>query len=1354
MNIKKSNLNLHGLSFSGHKRVLDKTGYEKHDFYYLYDVNKYNCEIELFNIKRDKKGNITIADKKPAYSEPLIADSRMSGGKISFDMSERYEIHSDEGFAYRFKLTDRTNPKKVSYGFDNGTLLGKNSPEISDKYNVILNNRAIINKNGIMQLFITDGYYPGIESNNGQPTLNEALRAKALTNNRTHANKFGGKFVGIIYRLDKISEDEGITRIVGTPYTRDRISSHFYWTENAYQVAPDLGTEEDFKALQTELFKKGINWIADAALVNEGFGGIHLSSLLRKGNDSYAKNMFRSEDKISLGILPEKSKYTRMKIINAPISVMPDGTTVSNTNYNPAKPTYVQFYDSRLATEAQKKSDSPFALTTYENKNTDNVYDITHHDDAVYPFPIEVSPQELTRNIKHVLKDKKTIDLGDLETIKSITDFSNFNVETKTSAAGLEVWDGNVDIAKLNFFRCGKDDSRFTKIPEYERQEAIADFDRGTLAVRDYAVNSGKYWTKLTADTQFGYASTLLNKERSGQTLDADGYMSLINELVDTGKLPKLSKTVIDKEVIQNVLDGNYYLRRLKAADEKNPINPEYADDSYSVSDYILKQAFDLPLEVLPVSTNLLGILTSPYIVKRANTEEEIGVSRYDLMKAGNPNLPKKYEKTYTQAEELYQNEIVPIISKIISDVPGIKDGNKISEYGKYVVADIAPDLTKYLLLKALNKNANVSVKNGEFDFSKVDRETITMQSLGIPFTGKTDEEEAQIVLNILKQGISQFSEADIKDLKLQLKDRLTSRSLNDFKVAEMLMDRTESGLGWRIDAAKDVVSIDAVREGIDDITDAWKKVISIWKVFYKYVLKENPHAYATAEITDLADLVKNDDKAFFISDADAERKFIEETGITSVANYNYFFSKLPDLFAPLLLEDFDDPSGWQANQEMNQQLITKLVEGWGDNPGFLFQSPDDGVTNSYTFVGNHDKSRILHLLALDQDLFKTNFGSDKKLEDLSDKEKTQREIAAEVLQADINKLDFQKVNPAAIAMGSRLNDAIDDVIKDEKTKTQCKNAIKDLASGTFKGKNFDAEAFGTRPFEIAIKTIFDQIEYTTGKEVPNRADIEAEMLKNVLEPAFERFYSIYKLLVTLPGSPTDFAGDRVGVSGYESKAKNYHQQNRNMIHWEWLQDDNDNKYKFVKEFYKNMNKIANLRNNPKLSALNDGATIALSTDDVKNGNDKLRVQSFVRYNDNSVVLVFTSSTGSSSKLNEKMDRTKVQYGKEIEGTDKEKSYDGEIDVTSILNWKKPSEPQKDEKGNILPLPRKGLDFGITEGTVFKNARPEDDTEYIVVKDAKTDKYTLKQRDKNGNIIDKPFKMDAADLNTLILYKV
>ena len=236
MNIHKNGINTQKVSFGAYHKAPDKKGKLKHYFNYLFDLDKYKCELELYSLKKDEKGNITPSE--------LIDTLEMQDGRITVDMSKYSD--ADEGFAYRYKLTEKTGDKNVSYAFDNGLVAGIFTEKNDDKYNIILNNRATINKNGAMQLIMPDFYYPGIEGVNGKAVLNKARRAEALKSVRTHANKLGGNFYGIMARLPKL-EQEGIKRIVGTPFTKDQVSSHKYWTENAYQISPDFGTEDDFK---------------------------------------------------------------------------------------------------------------------------------------------------------------------------------------------------------------------------------------------------------------------------------------------------------------------------------------------------------------------------------------------------------------------------------------------------------------------------------------------------------------------------------------------------------------------------------------------------------------------------------------------------------------------------------------------------------------------------------------------------------------------------------------------------------------------------------------------------------------------------------------------------------------------------------------------------------------------------------------------------------------------------------------------------------------------------------------------------------------------------------------------------
>ncbi len=64
-------------------------------------------------------------------------------------------------------------------------------------------------------------------------------------------------------------------------------------------------------------------------------------------------------------------------------------------------------------------------------------------------------------------------------------------------------------------------------------------------------------------------------------------------------------------------------------------------------------------------------------------------------------------------------------------------------------------------------------------------------------------------------------------------------------------------GLAWRLDAAKDVIDMDAVRNGDLTFDQAWDQVIEFWSKFVQVVKKKNPNAYIVAEITDVEELMQ-----------------------------------------------------------------------------------------------------------------------------------------------------------------------------------------------------------------------------------------------------------------------------------------------------------------------------------------------------------------------------------------------------------------------------------------------------------------------------------------------------------------
>ncbi|MCD7878404.1 MAG: hypothetical protein LUG16_00550, partial [Candidatus Gastranaerophilales bacterium] len=419
------------------------------------------------------------------------------------------------------------------------------------------------------------------------------------------------------------------------------------------------------------------------------------------------------------------------------------------------------------------------------------------------------------------------------------------------------------------------------------------------------------------------------------------------------------------------------------------------------------------------------------------------------------------------------------------------------TEYGKYVISEIAPELTKYLIIKGLSPKADIKINDKDsIDFSNVKSDEITMQSIGIPYSGYTREEEADTVVKILNEGINRIPQNEINKLKQMAENRFANRKLNDFKVAEMIIDRTEPGLGWRIDAAKDIVSIDSLKTSTDEKDEAWDNVIDFWKRYNEGVHEYNPHAYTTAELTDLSTIFPADNNAKYIGDADAERKFLEQTGIISVANYSYFFTLMTDMFSNYLA-DSNQPS-WMSDQGKNFELLKKLDTGWGNNPGFLFQSPDDGVTNSYTFGDNHDKPRLLHMLGVDMNLFNTTFEKRGYEKDPDNEIELQKyKDAAYVLEKEIEEVN-EHDSGASVAMGLRIDKAIESLESAKELSqslgSELKQSVKNLANGTYLGNEIeDNSAFGKKPFDAAIGCVVKELNHNR----PSNNKLDEQEVKN-----------------------------------------------------------------------------------------------------------------------------------------------------------------------------------------------------------------------------------------------------------------
>ena len=181
--------------------------------------------------------------------------------------------------------------------------------------------------------------------------------------------------------------------------------------------------------------------------------------------------------------------------------------------------------------------------------------------------------------------------------------------------------------------------------------------------------------------------------------------------------------------------------------------------------------------------------------------------------------------------------------------------------------------------------------------------------------------------------------------------------------------------------------------------------------------------------------------------------------------------------------------------------------------------------------------------------------------------------------------------------------------------------ALDNLKKGSYtvdrKNTRFDSEDFGTRAFDLTIEDAVNEAMLLSedfnsfAKKNPEKIKrLKAQTLRGILEPAMSKYRSMLFAMVALPGSPTHFAGDELGMTGWETFCKNEKQDNRNALRFDWLSNDD---YKFVKNYSEILSHVMNIRNDKAASALVNGTLQPLEKQKMTNGGDAV---AFYRYND------------------------------------------------------------------------------------------------------------------------------------------
>ncbi len=1074
-------------SFKGYEQEIDDVGKRVMRFNYPFDHKKEAIKA-LLEIYRLKENDRVFAGYDVIPQKAYTTELKSQGTVI--DLENDVNLDPDESFAYKISI--------------NGQYV-KDSGLIKDDYNIVSRRGTapMVQGSGISSM-------PRIHrigvfyKEDGTIGYNEEEQAEAEKSINTFSSTPKGNLASIEYDIPFLKETFGTKFLFLNPVPgSDTLTHHGYWVEDNMQLAPSMASLENYHSFVKTLFRYGMIQVYDAPLTSEGLKGKLFQYALRwSDRNPQAQYWFKmqgvKDGPLGLGLIPVNSENLRHKIINAPVIINPEtNKKEKNPNYDENKDTIIQIYDASLVTPEMETNEE--LITSVKKIDTKRAIDINTHDDTTPNFAFKINPKEYEARVDALIEYNKTsekpLDRKSAEGTMFIAQFSNFKIISKTEG-GFVAWDANTDLAKKNFNISGFDEKllQSLSIPERDLEKLRAYI--GTREVQDMAVQTGTYWAQKSKDIQTLYVA---------QTVKNIDSLNELNKLID-GVLKETNKNGEQEYLIEPTLPTE---ARLTQNQFDNIVSGFYNFESkgnLSKDKFTIKSLMKLPIETLEFEPKTSAVLATSYFSNRATSDEQIGLSRFDLMEADNPHLLEQYEDIYIKVNRLYKNQLLNFADEVIKEVNEaskeklIGADGEYTEYGEAVVNLLAPIISKYALLKSLARDklkARLLADNQlSYNYDEI-RKATDLGALGI--RGASPEDEAKQLYNKILQGLNKLDEKDVDTVASSIIKQIEGTDEKSFRLAEAIVDKAGLGLAVRLDAAKDAIDMDAVRNGEMSFDDAWDLVIDFWAKFTKAIKAVNPSAYIVAEITDIEMLLKDiygqsispyddnlsDDKTINTLTAfdklgfkyrtvnDAMVAFLNKTGITSEAAYSYTFTDFLKIFSADFVDNgrlSDDNNG---RTSVVLRKLTELIEKRGL----------DYVRNLFTFADNHDKPSVIHGMALDMNLFLGNFLVDKKemesylINKMDDNARAsfnkKQNIRIEAMrlltnshffqdmpleaQLNIDNEDyFRTVSPKAVAMSSLFRNIINEDLGglcSEKERNLLNEATRDLMNGNYLGE-------------------------------------------------------------------------------------------------------------------------------------------------------------------------------------------------------------------------------------------------------------------------------------------------------------
>ena len=566
------------VTFQGRAKIKNENGGRK-DCFFLPYINLKDGEkigIEFIILKKDGI-EYTIPDNaKPVrYKSNSKEFQDFENGRSTGIEIDTTNLQTAGEYGYRFAVYDKDGKRLRTFTDNAGTQVS--SPAKDGDYTIVSTKQGTPATEGSMMHIFQDSYN---------------IKGKKDFR-RNHINKAGGTINGIIEKIDEDEELKPYKYIMTTPLIGGgAVSSHMYHPANHFKVSEGTGTKEDFMNLQVACFNKGKGYVLDGAFTSQGYEGVQLNHAI-KHKDSPFKYWFKNpgEDGYALGVLSddkEADKYTGIRVVNPKNSY--------DYEYDPNMPTYIQFYDTRLASEEQVRDRSKL-IKEYAKTNTDDPYEITTWHDGTLCNYFEVDPNSPS------LQGRTEGTLEEWEKDGSLNAILNpagnaYSFVRRGKVSGTTGWDGNIDLVKMNLSNQVVNNPKLVK---------------GSKQARNQMFNVARYWTD---ETRKALIMDIAKNVHGKSDAERRQYFKGIekNFSLEDGTLENIFKNIQNEQ-----------------ADSKKAYDCKIADDKRDGNTIIQEEILNFPLESLPFSPELLGILSTPYLTVRPSENDKADASKIEL---------------------------------------------------------------------------------------------------------------------------------------------------------------------------------------------------------------------------------------------------------------------------------------------------------------------------------------------------------------------------------------------------------------------------------------------------------------------------------------------------------------------------------------------------------------------------------------------------------------------------------------------------------------------------------------------------------------------------------------------------